>query len=177
VTPAHGGAITPHFILEEEHMSQQTQKDTSDRTDASRSPARRDGGSLLQSDRGATSIQDSVVGKIASLAAREVSGVSSLGGAAASALGSVVGRIRGDEHSTSGVGVEVGERQAAMDIAMKVEYPARIHEVANAVRQNVIDRVETMTGLEVVEVNVAVIDLEFPGGEDEAESESRSRVG
>lgn len=146
-------------------------------TSTSRSPATAPKpGATLRSDAGTTSIADSVVSKIASLAAREVSGVAGLGGAASSAFGSVVGRIRGEEHATSGVGVEVGERQAAIDIAMKVEYPARIHEVANAVRQNVMDRVQTMTGLEVVEVNIAVLDLAFPGGEHESESEPSPRV-
>ncbi len=125
------------------------------------------GAAELQESRGVTTIQDSVVAKIAGLAAREVAGVVSLGGATASAIGGVMGRLRGSEHSTAGVGVEVGERQAAIDIALKVEYPARLHEVASSVRENVIDRIETMTGLEVVEVNVAVLDLSFPGDEEE----------
>lgn len=134
-------------------------------------PARRGGQSpALHSGRGITTIDDSVVAKIASLAAREVAGVVELGGAAAKAIGGVMDRLRGDEHSTSGVGVEVGERQAAVDVAIRVEYPARIHEVASSVRENVIDRVETMTGLEVIEVNIAVIDLAFPGGQDDEES-------
>ncbi|CAN5150254.1 hypothetical protein BH20ACT9_BH20ACT9_16340 [soil metagenome] len=129
------------------------------------------GGSSLQTERGITHIADSVVGKIAALAAREVNGVVDLGGSAASAIGGVVGRIRGDEHSTAGVGVEVGERQAAIDMSMKCEYPMPIHEVADAVRENVIDRVESMTGLEVVEVNISVLDLAFPGAEEEREEE------
>ncbi|MBW3602140.1 MAG: Asp23/Gls24 family envelope stress response protein [Actinobacteria bacterium] len=124
-------------------------------------------GSHLQTERGVTHIADSVVGKIAALAAREVNGVVDLGGPAASAIGGVVGRIRGEEHSTAGVGVEVGERQAAIDMSMKCEYPLPLHEVADAVRENVVDRVESMTGLEVIEVNISVLDLAFPGGEEE----------
>lgn len=123
---------------------------------------------LLETDRGTTSIDDSVVAKIAALAAREVDGVAGLGGALSGALASVVGRIRGGEHRTAGVGVEVGSRQAAVDISCQMQYPASIHEVADSVRQNVIDRIESMTGLEVVEVNIAVSDLVFPEGEDES---------
>ena len=126
------------------------------------------GGSSLQSDQGTTTIADGVVAKIAALAAREVDGVAELGGALAGALGSVVGRIRGqssDSPQTAGVGVEVGQTQAAVDLSMKVLYPASIFEVANSVRQNVIDRIQGMTGLEVVEVNIAVVDLVFPGQE------------
>jgi uncharacterized alkaline shock family protein YloU len=80
-------------------------------------------------------------------------------------MGNVLGRIRGPEHRTAGVGVEVGTRQAAVDISLTVEYPASIQEVAESVRQNVRDRIESMTGLEVTEVNIAVTDLAFPESE------------
>lgn len=130
---------------------------------------------LLQTDQGTTSIDDSVVSKIAALAAREVDGVAALGGAMSGALANVVGRIRGGEHRTAGVGVEVGSRQAAVDISCQMQYPASIHEVADSVRQNVIDRIESMTGLEVVEVNIAVSDLVFAEGDEES-SQRPSRV-
>lgn len=121
----------------------------------------------LETDRGVTSISEDVVAKIASISAREVDGVESLGGTLSGALGNVVGRIRGDDHRTAGVGVEVGTRQAAVDVSLTVRYPASITDVTGSVRQNVIDRIESMTGLEVVEVNIAVNDLSFPGGDDE----------
>jgi uncharacterized alkaline shock family protein YloU len=129
--------------------------------DQQQSDERVPGGELIQTERGQTTIAESVVAKVASLAAREVEGVDSLGGAIAGALSGVVGRIRGDEHRTAGVGVEVGQRQAAVDLTMTVRYPYPIHETAQAVRDNVIDRIESMTGLHVVEVNVAVTDLAF----------------
>jgi uncharacterized alkaline shock family protein YloU len=132
-------------------------------------------GSRLQTERGSTTIADGVVAKIATLAAQEVYGVSRLGGAVSGAIGSVVGRIRGSEHDTSGVSVEVGEREAAVDISMTVEYPASLHEVADAVRERVIERVESMTGLRVVEVNINVTDLSFPGADSE-QSQEPSRV-
>jgi uncharacterized alkaline shock family protein YloU len=121
----------------------------------------------LEGEDGFTTIADSVIEKIAALAAREVNGVASLGGAVSGAIGNMLGRVRGQEHRTAGVGVEVGTRQAAVDISMTVMYPASIHEVADSVRQNVKDRIQTMTGLEVTEVNIAVTDLAFPesGGE------------
>ena len=122
----------------------------------------------LETPDGTTSIAESVVAKIASLAAQEVEGVASLGGSIAGALAGVVGRIKGDEHKTAGVGVEVGTKQAAVDISMTASYPASINQVAEGVRRNVIERIQNMTGLEVVEVNIAVIDLAFPGSEDEA---------
>lgn len=118
----------------------------------------------LETPRGTTTIAESVVSKIASVAAQEVDGVDSLGGMISGAIAGVVGRIRGDEHKTAGVGVEVGSKQAAVDLTLTVAYPSSIKDVAEAARQNVIDRIEAMTGLEVVEVNVAVIDLAFAGG-------------
>lgn len=125
-----------------------------------------------EGDRGTTTIDDGVVAKIAGIATREVRGVDSMGGSLSGAVAQVVGRIRGEEHATSGVGVEVGTRQAAVDLSITVEYPASITEVASSVRDNVIDRIEKLTGLEVVEVNIAVADLAFPGGEEEGD-ESR----
>jgi uncharacterized alkaline shock family protein YloU len=151
--------------------------DTGATTRTSTPPAtRQPGGSIasLESDRGTTSIAESVVAKIAAIAAREVDGVDSLGGKLSGALAGVVGRIRGEEHATTGVGVEVGTKQAAVDISVKVKYPAPIPQVAEGVRQNVIDRIESMTGLQVVEVNVAVADLAFDGpGEDDTVSTGR----
>lgn len=152
-------------------MSDSTTTSTTSDSGSSSTAGGTTGGSSLQTEHGITHIADSVVGKIAALAAREVNGVVDLGGAAASAIGGVMGRIRGEEHSTAGVGVEVGERQAAIDMSMKCEYPMPIHEVADAVRENVIDRVESMTGLEVIEVNISVLDLAFPGAEEEREQE------
>ena len=124
-------------------------------------------------DRGTTTIDDGVVAKIAGIATREVRGVDSMGGNLTGAVAQVVGRIRGEEHATSGVGVEVGSRQAAVDLSITVTYPAVITDVAASVRDNVIDRIEKLTGLEVVEVNIAVADLAFPGGEQEGD---KSRV-
>lgn len=133
-------------------------------------------GAALDSGRGTTTIADAVVSKVVALATREISGVAGIGGGASGAIGGVVGRIRGEEHATSGVAVEVGERQAAADVTIRVEYPAPIHQVADAVRDNVIDRVESMTGLEVVEVNISVADLTFPGEEEDDDQQQTSRV-
>jgi uncharacterized alkaline shock family protein YloU len=73
---------------------------------------------------------------------------------------------------TRGVKAEVGEVQTALDLEIVVDYGVSITEVARAVRENVIAAVERMTGLEVVEVNIAVSDVKLPEEEDE-EPESR----
>jgi uncharacterized alkaline shock family protein YloU len=66
------------------------------------------------------------------------------------------------------VTVEVGERQAAVDLDLVVVYGVSIVDVAQAVRENVIGNVERMTGLEVTEVNVTVDDV-WMGDQEEAE--------
>lgn len=119
---------------------------------------------------GKTTIAASVVQKIAGIAAREISGVHAMGGGVSRAFGAIRERIPGGSgtSSTSGVQVEVGEKQAAVDLDIIVEYGASIVEIARAVRRNVINGVERMTGLEVIEVNIAVNDIHLPSEDGEA---------
>ena len=122
----------------------------------------------LPGERGRTSIATVVVEKIAGTAAREVPGVHDFGGSLARSLGAVRERVPGSRPSvTRGVKVEVGERQTAVDVDLVVEYGVPIRDVAADVRLNVIAAVERMTGLEVVEVNVAVVDVHLPDEDDE----------
>jgi uncharacterized alkaline shock family protein YloU len=119
---------------------------------------------------GTTTIADTVVQKIAGLAAREVSGVHDLGGGAARAFGALRDRIPGAS-AAQGVSVEVGEKQAAVDLQILVEYGVAIADLARSVRRNVITSIEGMTGLQVVEVNINVSDVHLPGDEEPAPSE------
>lgn len=122
-----------------------------------------------ETSQGKTTIAASVVQKIAGIAAREISGVHAMGGGVSRAFGAIRERIPGGSGttSTSGVQVEVGEKQAAIDLDIVVEYGASIVELARAVRRNVITGVERMTGLEVIEVNIAVNDIHLPSEDDE----------
>ncbi|GAA4923197.1 putative alkaline shock family protein YloU [Actinomycetospora succinea] len=139
------------------------------------------GGSPLESTRGRTTIGDGVVAKVAGLAARQVDGVHGFGTSAARAFGAITERIPGGRSSTTqGVSVEVGERQAAVDLTIVVDYGVAIADLARAIRRNVITAVQQMTGLEVVEVNVNVVDLHVPGddtdGDDDTASTAAARV-
>ena len=131
----------------------------------------------LLTSQGRTTIADAVVQKIAGVAAGEVSGVHRLGSGAARALGAIRERIPGSAGPSvaQGVTVEVGERQAAVDLDIVVEYGVAIVDVAAAIRRNVISSLERMTGLEVTEVNVSVDDIYLPG-DDQQESAEPSRV-
>lgn len=131
----------------------------------------------LVSTQGTTTVADTVVQKIAGLATREVSGVYDLGGSVSRAFGAIRERIPGASASGGqGVSVEVGERQAAVDLQILVEYGVSIADLARAVRRNVIAGVEQMTGLEVVEVNINVSDVRLPGDDEGDEQAGTGRV-
>lgn len=117
----------------------------------------------LDTGQGKTVIADTVVAKIAGAAAREIEGVHDLVplGAGATIAG-FAGRLTRSDQRASGVNVEVGQREAAVDLNMTVNYGVSIPQVAEAVRQNIIERVRAMTGLLVKEVNINAADLYFP---------------
>lgn len=125
---------------------------------------------------GRTSIASSVVQKVAGIAAREISGVYAMGGGVSRAFGAIRERVPGGSgtSSISGVTVEVGEKQTAIDLDIVVEYGAAIVDLARAVRRNVITGVERMTGLEVTEVNIAVNDIHLPSEDEPDSGESTS---
>jgi uncharacterized alkaline shock family protein YloU len=134
-------------------------------------------GSELITTRGSTTIADTVVQKIAGVAAHEVSGVHGLGGGAARAFGALRERIPGASASAGqGVAVEVGEKQAAVDLDILVEYGVAIVDLARAVRKNVITAIERITGLDVVEVNINVNDVHIPSEDESDDTESSGRV-
>lgn len=150
-------------------------------TESSSTATARSGGTPARladdTSQGRTTIAAGVVQKVAGIAAREISGVYSMGGGVSRAFGALRERIPGGSttSATSGVQVEVGEKQAAIDLDIVAEYGASIVELARAVRRNVITAVESMTGLEVTEVNIAVNDIHFPT-DDAPEESAPSRV-
>ena len=114
--------------------------------------------SPLQSDRGRTVVQEPVVTQVAGIAAQEVEGVQ-MGGGASRAVGGFLEGVTSGSGSTRGVRVEVGEEEAAVDLDMAVEYGKSIVQISDAVRRNVINRIENLVGLQVTEVNLSVNDV------------------
>ncbi|MCW2912852.1 MAG: alkaline-shock protein [Actinomycetia bacterium] len=137
-------------------------------------PAMR-GATELASEQGKTAIADTVVAKIVGMAARDVPGVYAMGAGMARAFGIVRGHLpgAGGGSITQGVAVEVGERQAAVDLDVIVEYGVSIPDLAAGVRRNVIASVEKMCGLEITEVNITVGDIHLPGEETAETAEPR----
>ena len=146
-------------------MSQQTSDDGQQQQD-SRSP--------LQTELGTTTIQDSVVSKVAGLAAQEVEGVR-MGSGTSQAVGSIMSAVPGvgggSASQSRGVSVEVGEVEAAVELTMSVEYGRSIPQIAEAVRTNVIRRVESLVGLRVTEVSITVNDIFFPQQEQQQQQQ------
>ncbi|RRD49069.1 Asp23/Gls24 family envelope stress response protein [Arachnia propionica] len=123
-------------------------------------------------DQGKTTIENSVVAKVAGIAARETRGVHALGGGVARALGAIREAVASADQ-TQGISVEVGERQVAVDVVIVAEYPSPLQEVADGVRSNIIDAIENIVGMEVTEVNVTVNDVHLPSDDQNDESEAR----
>ncbi|MFD4987189.1 Asp23/Gls24 family envelope stress response protein [Streptomyces sp. NPDC058374] len=128
--------------------------------------------------KGRTTIADSVVATIAGIAARETPGVHAMGGGMSRALGAVRNKVSsGGDDPARGVKVEVGEKQAAADLDVVVEYGESISDVAEQIRSNVARAIQQMTALEVVEINISVGDVHIEGeDDDEDEGQSASRV-
>jgi uncharacterized alkaline shock family protein YloU len=101
---------------------------------------------------GGVKIADEVVAIIAGIAATEVAGVAGMSGGLAGGIAEMLGR----KNLSKGVKVEVGEKEAAIDLYIIVEYGSRIPDVAWEIQERVKKSVETMTGLNVVEVNIHI---------------------
>ncbi len=157
-------------------MSQPAASRTSEQTpvatSTTASPATRD---RLATEEGQISVAEGVVQKIAGKACREIPGVHAMGTGGARAFGSIRERIPGSSGPSvaQGVGVEVGETEAAIDLDIVVDYGIPIAELGRSIQRNVKQAVERMTGLRVVEVNVAVDDVYLPAAGDDQDAPSR----
>lgn len=150
---------------------------TSDKTARPREESRTATGRAaeLVSEQGKTAIADTVVAKIVGMATRDVPGVHAMGAGMSRTFGTMRERLpgAGGPSMTQGVAVEVGERQAAVDLDVIVDYGVSIPDLAAGVRRNVITAVERMCGLEITEVNITVGDIHVPGDETADTAEPR----
>ena len=107
---------------------------------------------LSEDDIGAVRVADEVVSVIAGLAATDIEGIAGMSGGLVGGIAEMLGR----KNLSKGVKVEVGEREAAVNLYIIVKFGVRIPEVALNVQESVKEAIEQMTGLKVVEVNVHV---------------------
>ncbi|MCI5971887.1 MAG: Asp23/Gls24 family envelope stress response protein [Anaerococcus sp.] len=102
-------------------------------------------------------IEDKVVAKIARIAINGVDGILEMKGNIADSIGSFFsGR---DEQSTAGVSVEVGEKEAKINLDVIIEYGKNATRIFQDIKRAVTNNIKEMTGLDVVTVNVDVVDV------------------
>ena len=104
---------------------------------------------------GTVQIADEVVAVIAGMAATEVDGVASMGGNITSEL---VGKL-GMKNLSKGVKVEVLEGVVSVRLALNIKYGYNIPDTSQKVQEKVKTAIETMTGLEVADVNISIADV------------------
>jgi uncharacterized alkaline shock family protein YloU len=104
--------------------------------------------------RGRTTIADRVVARIAT---RAVSEVGQTGGAARQLIGLTVGRQTGE--GPARVSARVNGNLALIEMRLSLAYPAPVRSLTREVRRHVIERVTTLTGIEVRHVDIEVTRL------------------
>ena len=117
---------------------------------------------------GKVTISEEVVAVIAGVVTTDVSGVAAMSGGVVGGIAEKLGR----KHLSKGVKVEVGEKEAAIDVFIIVEFGVKVPDVALQIQENVEKAVESYTGLKVVEVNIHIQGVHFKS-DDKAEDESR----
>ena len=130
--------------------------------------------SPLEGEHGSTRIGDTVVTKIVGTAAGDVEGVY-MGGTVSRTAGGMLESVTGSDSQKRGVSVEVGRTEAAIDLTMGIEYGRNILDLVGQVRNRITQRVESLTGLRVTELNVTVSHIIFQEGESHGQEETRRR--
>jgi uncharacterized alkaline shock family protein YloU len=125
-----------------------------------------------RTDLGTIEIAPEVIEVIAGLATLEVEGVAGMSGGLTSGIAELLGR----KNLSKGVKVEVGQKEAAVDVSIIVQYGRRIPDISTEIQRNVKRSIDMMTGLNVVEVNVHVHDVLFKTNDKPTEEDTNARV-
>ncbi|NSN12085.1 Asp23/Gls24 family envelope stress response protein [Enterococcus faecalis] len=112
--------------------------------------------SKVETVKGKLTYEDKVVQKIIGISLEKVNGLLTVDGGFFSNL---TGKLVNTDNVTSGVDVEVGEKQVAVDLDIVAAYGKDIHKIYNEMKEIITKEVKNMTGLEVIEVNVNVVDI------------------
>ena len=97
-------------------------------------------------------ISEEVICTIAAAAVMEVEGVSSLN----TNIGSDLAEILGVKNMGKGIKLTVEENNVTIDCSVVLEYGYDVVEVAKNVQQSIKNAVESMTGFQVLRVDVSV---------------------
>ena len=111
----------------------------------------------ITTENGNIRISEEVVSVISAIAAKEVEGLSSMGGTLLENISDMFAK----KTPGKGVRVEFGEQGASIDVHITVKFGVKIREVSQAIQEQVKNAVETMSGLTVAVVNVYVDGVEL----------------
>lgn len=103
------------------------------------------------------SIADKVVAKISRIAVNRVDGILDMKASFFDSVSSVF--QSSTEQDTSGVDVEVGEKEAKVNMQIILEYGKSAPRIFEQIKKVVRENVKEMTGLNVITVNVDVVDV------------------
>ena len=123
---------------------------------------------------GKLTYEDKVIQKIIGISLEKVEGLLTVDGGFFSNL---AGKLVNTDDVTSGVVVEVGEKQVAVDLDIVAEYGKDIYKIYNEMKEIITKEVKNMTGLEVIEVNVNVVDIKTEEQHEEYSVSLQDKVG
>ncbi|MBQ1275073.1 MAG: Asp23/Gls24 family envelope stress response protein [Cellulosilyticum sp.] len=101
-------------------------------------------------------IADDVIAVVAEIAALEVEGIIGTAAEKGDFRQALSGKKR-----PKGVKVEVGEGEVFIDLGVIVKYGAKVQKICREAQEKVKNSVETMTGLNVISVNMHVVGVHF----------------
>lgn len=103
-------------------------------------------------------IADEVVAIIAGIAATETEGVDSMNGGWSGEIISLMGI----KDLAKGVSISIEDRHVSVDLSLNVKYGYSIPEVSKNVQDKVAQAIESMTGLNVLDVNIEITGVVTP---------------
>lgn len=116
-------------------------------------------------ENGNIKISDDVISTIATIAVSEVSGVHGMGGGF---TGDIVEKLS-KKSLTKGVKINMENKDVTLDLSVVLKYGVRIPEVAWNIQENVKKSVESMSGLNVIKVNVRIVGIEVENNDVESD--------
>ena len=124
--------------------------------------------SLMEGELGEIKIHEDVIANLVAMATLKVPGVSRLAGSTVvDAIASIVGSRRMQARAIT-IGI-AGDNRVTVDLKLNILVGFRLPDVVQQVQRAVIDNIESVTGMTVTRVNVAVQDIDEQPVEEEDE--------
>lgn len=129
--------------------------------------------SLMEGELGEIKIHENVIANLVAMATRKVPGVSRLAGSTmVDAIASIVGSRRMQARAIS-VGI-AGDNCVTIDLKLNILVGFRLPDVVQQVQRAVISNIESVTGMTVTRVNVAVQDIDEAPGDDDGDDDGEN---